>query len=71
MTAKFKFLIKPGKGNCYRELSARMACLLRVNAIQSSAQTSVPKTGVSFKTSDQKLHPFPESEGINKQMLFK
>ena len=32
-----------------------MACLLWVNAIQSSAQSSVPKTGVSFKTSDQKL----------------
>ena len=32
-----------------------MGCLLSANAIQSFAQTSVPKTGVTFKTSDQKL----------------
>lgn len=32
-----------------------IACLLSVNTIQSSAQTSVPKTGVTFKTSDTKL----------------
>jgi hypothetical protein len=36
-------------------MAGMIACLLAANTFSSSAQTSVPATGVTFRTSDGKL----------------